>query len=51
MRWLQEEIWEGRDWILGALRKIAKSDYYLYVCLSALNNSAPTRRIFMKFDI
>ena len=38
------------------VRKIAKSDYYLRcicppVCLSALNNSAPTRRIFTKFDM
>jgi hypothetical protein len=41
---------------LGAFRKIAKSEYYLNhvcpsVCLSTWNNSAPTERIFMKFDI
>ena len=34
------------------VRKIAKSDYNLrYVCLSAWNNSAPTVRIFMRYDI
>ena len=33
-------------------RKIAKSDYSLrHICPSALNNSASTIRIFMKFDI
>ena len=33
------------------IRKIAKSDCYLrHVRLSASNNSAPTERIFMKFD-
>jgi hypothetical protein len=32
--------------------KIAKTDYWLcHVCPSARNNSAPTGRIFMKFDI
>ena len=36
------------------VRKIAKSDYWLLhvcssVCPSALNNSAPTGRVFMKF--
>jgi hypothetical protein len=38
----------------GRVRKIAKS-HYLASCLSACpstwNNSAPTGRIFMKFDI
>jgi len=47
--------------VFRLVRKIAKSDYYrrhvclsvsLSVCLlSAWNNSAPTGRIFMKFDI
>jgi len=37
------------------VRKIAKTDYQLRlvslsVCPSACNNSAPTGRIFMKFD-
>ena len=34
------------------VRKIAKSDYKLrHACLSAWNNSAPTGRIFLEFDI
>ena len=34
------------------IRKIAKGAYERrQVCLSARNNSAPTERIFMKFDI
>ena len=42
--------------ILRHFRKLAKSDYYFrhvypYVCLSAWNNSTPTGRIFMTFDI
>ena len=32
------------------LRKVAIS-FVMSVCLSALNNSAPTARIFMKFDV
>ena len=37
---------------LIAFPKIAKSDYWFRrVCLSAQNNSAPSRRIFMKFGI
>jgi hypothetical protein len=36
---------------LGAFAKTAKSDYWFHhVCLSAWNSSAPTGRIFMKFD-
>jgi hypothetical protein len=48
---------EGTDCIIfRRVRKIAKSDYSLRhvclsVCLSAWNNSAPTGRIFMEFDI
>jgi hypothetical protein len=42
--------------LLGAFDKISKRDYLvrhfrLCVCLSAWDNSAPTGRIFMKFDI
>jgi hypothetical protein len=41
--------------IFRRVRKIAKSDYYLrHVCPSVLPSaiiSAPTRRIFMKFEI
>jgi hypothetical protein len=34
------------------VRKISKRDYYRrHVCLSTWNNSAPTGRLFMKFDI
>jgi hypothetical protein len=33
------------------VRRIAKSGYYLHVCLSAWNNSSATGRISMKFDI
>jgi hypothetical protein len=33
------------------VRKIAKSDLFMSVRLSAWNNSALTGRIFMKFDI
>jgi hypothetical protein len=41
-----------QDQFIGAFRKIAKRDYdFRRVCLSAWNNSAPTGRIFMKFDI
>ena len=39
---------------LGAFRKnVRKAIIYfvMSVCLSAWNNSAPTERIFMKFDI
>ena len=41
---------------LTRVRKIARSDYYLRhvrpsVCPSAWNNSAPTGRIFIKFEI
>jgi hypothetical protein len=40
------------DGIFKRVCKTAQSDYYLRrVCPSAWNNSAPTRRIFMKFDI
>jgi hypothetical protein len=34
---------------LRRVRKIAKSDYELHIRPSALNNSAPTRRFFIKF--
>jgi hypothetical protein len=38
--------------ICRRVRKIAKSDSFVTsVCPSAWNNSAPTGRIFMKFDI
>ena len=33
------------------VREIARSDWLRHVCPSACNNSAPTGRIFMKFDI
>jgi hypothetical protein len=38
---------------LGRFPEIVRSDFviYEYVCLSAWNSSAPTGRIFMKFDI
>ena len=45
------------DWFLGALEKFRKATISLVmslclsVCPSACNNSAPTGRIFMKFDI
>jgi hypothetical protein len=38
--------------IVRRVREIAKSDYFLrHVCPSAWNSSAPTGRIFIKFDI
>ena len=40
--------------IFSCVRKIAKSDYqlrHLSIRLSTWNNSAPTKRIFMKLDI
>ena len=42
--------------VFSRVRKTAKRDYWLrdvrpYVHLSACNNSAPTKWIFMKFDI
>ena len=41
-----------RERIYKRVLKIAKSDYYLYVCPSVrMNNSAPTTRILMKLDI
>jgi len=48
-------MWPEKN-IFRRVRKIAKSNYYLrHVCLSvrrsALNNSAPTGRILMKFGI
>ena len=52
-------MWFGLNWFtagssvrrLRRVRKNAKSDYYIpHVCPSAWNNSAPTKRIFMKFD-
>jgi len=36
---------------LSALAKFGKIDFLISVCLSAWNMSAPTGRIFMKFDI
>ena len=33
------------------VRKIAKSEYKLRVCLSTLNSAVPTRRIFTEFGI
>ena len=37
--------------IIRRVRKIADSDYWFHVHLSAWNNSALTGRIFMKFGI
>ena len=37
--------------IFRRARKIAKNYYWLYVRLSVQNNSAPTERILIKFDI
>ena len=45
---------EPSKWIqlLGAFAELRKATgSFMYVRLSAWNNSAPTRRIFMKFDI
>jgi hypothetical protein len=43
--------WNGEhDCVFRLLRKVAWSDYQLHcVCPSTWNNSAPTRRIFIKF--
>ena len=41
-------VWAENVELLGALAKFAK--VFVHVCLSAWNNSAPTGRIFMKFD-
>jgi hypothetical protein len=48
----QAESQAVRRWLLGAFTKLRKSDYLLYhVRPSAWNNSTPTERILIKFDI
>jgi hypothetical protein len=37
--------------VFRCVRKIWRTDHYLRSCLSAWNNSGPTGRIFMKFNI
>jgi len=48
--WAMDYFWES---FLDALTKLRKGtvNFVMYVLLSEWNNSAPTGRIFMKFDI
>jgi hypothetical protein len=51
-RWMAKQLSGPNIGVFRQLCNVTKSDYWLrYVCQSEWNNSAPTGRIFMKFDI
>ena len=50
-RWMSNQLSGPNIGVFRQVCNVAKSDHWLcYACQSAWNNSAPTGRIFMKFD-
>jgi hypothetical protein len=48
---LKQNFVQTHHLVSRRVRKIAKSEYKLRICLSTLNSAVPTRRIFTEFGI